>query len=108
MGGPAKYGRFDVEKGDRVWFAGDLFHGTTIAQLQIASDRPVLGVAAQAGTIFDIDAEGKVTGQYSPAAQQQLAGQRAARQQRDQDCRSRCAIITDAAANNRCWARCMQ
>lgn len=108
MGGAAKYGTFDVEKGDRVFFAGDLIHGTTIAQLQLARDREVHGVPSPAGTIFDIDASGKVTSSYTPAAQSQLATERAEREQRLQGCKARCAVITDPAENNRCLEQCMR
>lgn len=108
MGGAARYGTFDVEQDDRVFFASDATHGTTIAQLQLARDREVHGVPSPAGTIFDIDANGKVTSSYTPIAQRQLAAEREAREQRLQGCKTRCAVVTDPAENNRCLDQCMR
>jgi hypothetical protein len=110
VGGQATYSGHQVERGDRVAFAGSLLSTPSIMQIRLAEARAVNGKPYPAGTLVDIDAKGKITAAYTPAAQQALSRARVARakenEQREKDCKLQCSIVTDFAANARCMGNC--
>ena len=110
VGGQATYSGHQVEAGDRVAFAGNLFSTPSIMQIQLAEARSVNGKDYPAGTIIDIDAKGKITAAYTPEAQSMLAKQRVerakAKKQREEDCKRTCAVVTDFHENAKCMGRC--
>jgi hypothetical protein len=110
VGAQATYSGHAVAPRDRVVFAGNLLSAPSIMQIQLAETRAVNGKEYPAGTLIDIDANGKITGAYTPEAQRAL-GQareqwRKERVQREQDCKLRCAGVTDVHAHARCMGQC--
>jgi hypothetical protein len=108
-GGPTSYDGHAVEAGDRISFAAGLLK-PSVQQIQLASDRTVNGMSSPAGTLIDIDSDGKITRTYTPGQQRSLAVEREQkrqeREQREKDCKARCSIVTDVAGNAQCMGRC--
>jgi hypothetical protein len=107
-GGEATFGGQPVETGDRLYFAGRNPFGTPpLAQLQINRNRAVNGKDYPAGTLFDFEEDGTISGAYTPAEQRSLAAAREQhkreRDQREKDCKLRCA---GAAEFGLCMSRC--
>jgi hypothetical protein len=109
VGAPTTYDGYAVEAGDRVAFAAALFHAQ-LQQIELASDRTINGMSYPAGTLIDIDSNGKISGTYTKGQQRALAVEREQRrqqrEQREQDCKVRCAGITDVAAHSQCMGNC--
>ena len=110
VGGQSTYSGHQVEAGDRVVFAGALFGTPSIMQIRLNEARQVRGKDYPAGTLIDIDAKGKITGAYTPEAQNMLAKERTARakerEQRERDCKVQCSIVTEFHAHARCMGNC--
>jgi hypothetical protein len=100
-----------VETGDRLYFAGkNIFGAPPLAQLRIARPREVKGKMYPAGTLFDLEEDGTISGAYTPDMQRSLSAARAQakkdREQREKDCKLRCAPVTDFTENARCLGNC--
>jgi hypothetical protein len=107
-GAEATFGGQPVEAGDRLYFAGRNPFGTPpLAQLQITRSRAVNGKEYPAGTLFDFEDDGTISGAYTPGQQRSLAAAREQRKkeraQREKDCKLRCA---GAAEFGLCMSRC--
>lgn len=104
------YGSFEVQPGDRVVFAAELFGTPSLMQVQFKEGRTFRGRDYPAGTLFDIDRDGKITGSYTPEQQAGLARAREQRakerEERDRECKVRCSVITDIHENNKCLGNC--
>jgi hypothetical protein len=110
-GGEATYLGQPVENGDRLYFAGRNPFGTPpLAQLRIARARAVNGKDYPAGTLFDFEEDGKISGAYTPAAQRALSAareqRRQEREQNEKDCQIRCAVVTGFEAHSQCLGHC--
>ena len=110
-GGDATYATQPVEANDRLYFAGRNPFGTPpLAQLRIGRAREVNGKTYPAGTLFDFEDDGTLEGAYTPDQQRSLAVAREKakkeREQREKDCKLRCAPVTDFTENARCMGNC--
>jgi hypothetical protein len=110
-GGDATYHGQPVERGDRLYFAGRNPFGTPpLAQLRIARTRAVNGKDYPAGTLFDFEENGKISGAYTPATQRALSAareqRRREREQNEKDCQARCAVVTDFHQHAVCLGHC--
>jgi hypothetical protein len=107
-GADATYSAQPVEAGDRLYFAGRNPFGTPpLAQLQIKRTREVNGKEYPAGTLFDFEEDGSISGAYTPDEQRSLATAREKRKrerdQREKDCKLRCAGVAEFGL---CMSRC--
>ena len=111
IGAATVYGEHKVETGDRLFFAGDLFKGATLAQITTATAREIKGREYPAGTIVDIDRKGAITGVYSPQAQAMLAAEREAykkqKAEKEQRCKEVCAPLAgNLTEHSKCMGKC--
>jgi hypothetical protein len=110
MGAAASYNGHDVQPGDRVVFAAELFGTPSLMQFALGADREVRGRQYPRGTIFDVDRNGKITGSYTPDQQAGLAHAREEhakeKAQREKDCKVRCSVVTDFHENAKCMGNC--
>jgi hypothetical protein len=109
-GAATTYSNFEVQPGDRVVFAAELFGAPTLMQVQFKEGRNFRGKDYPGGTLFDVDRDGKITGTYTPEQQAGLARAREAhareRAQREKDCKVRCSVWTDIHENSKCMGNC--
>jgi hypothetical protein len=109
-GATATYNGHEVQPGDRVVFAAELFSAPSLMQFQIEEDREVRGKPYPKGTLFDVDRDGKITGAYTPETQAALGKAREQhakeRAQREKDCKVRCSVVTDFHENAKCMGNC--
>jgi hypothetical protein len=109
-GAVATYNGHEVQPGDRVVFAAELFAAPTLMQFQLGQDREVRGKPYPRGTLFDVARDGKITGSYTPDQQAGLAHARQEhakeRAEREKECKTRCSVVTDFHENAKCMGRC--
>lgn len=109
-GAAATYNGHEVQPGDRVVFAAELFSVPSLMQFQLGADREVRGKPYPKGTLFDVDRDGKITGAYTPEMQAGLAHAREEhakeRAQRKKDCDVQCSVVTEFHAHARCLGNC--
>jgi hypothetical protein len=110
LGGAHAYGMIEAQPGDRAYFTGTLFTNAQLTQLAIASPRAVGGRMLPAGSIIDLRENGQIQETFTPGEQQELARERAIRQEEqrrhEQRCHEVCAPVTDFAENAKCLANC--
>jgi hypothetical protein len=110
MANAASFSGHEVKPGDRVVFAAALFSAPTLMQFRLGEAREVRGKPYPAGTLFDVDANGKITGAYTPEAQSALARGREERarerKERDRQCEVTCSIVTDFHEHAKCLGNC--
>jgi hypothetical protein len=110
LGGPHAYGMIEAQAGDRAFFTGTLFTNAQLTQLAISSPRAVGGRMLPAGSIIDLRENGQIQETFTPGEQQELARERARRQEEqrrhEERCHEVCAPVTDFAENAKCLANC--
>jgi hypothetical protein len=108
VGAATTYDGFEVEPGDGVFFEVIPFVTPTIKKLQLGQTRMFRGKEYPKGMLFEIDGKGTITGAYTPA--EQAARARAIQKQgeREQQCSTQCAIVTEPSRHGVCMMNCRE